>query len=41
MPRADVAVRNANFLRYATTNSATYPIIDALTRMWTKFKAGG
>ncbi len=26
--RADVAARNANFLRYATSNAAAYPLID-------------
>lgn len=72
MLRADVAAHNANFLRYATTNAAAWPMIDpvlhddpnlypppaarpklvpdlprsqaytrALTRMWTRFKAGG
>ena len=72
MLRGDVAARNANFLRYATTNAAAYPLIApelrddanlypppasmaklvpdlprspaytrALTRMWTRFKAGG
>ncbi len=72
MLRADVAARNANVLRYATTNAAAMPMIDpllrndpniypppqtrpklvpdlprsqaytrALTRMWTRFKAGG
>jgi len=72
MLRADVAARNANFLRYATTNAAALPFIEpalrndpniypppstmaklvpdlprsqaytrALTRMWTRFKAGG
>jgi len=71
MLRADVAARNANFLRYATTNAAARPMIEpqlrddpnlypppdtmarlvpdlprsqaytrALTRMWTRFKAG-
>ena len=71
MLRADVAARNANFLRYATTNAAALPLIEpqlrndrgiypppevmaklvpdlprsqhytrALTRMWTRFKAG-
>jgi putrescine transport system substrate-binding protein len=72
MLRADVAARNANVLRYATTNAAAMPMIDpllrndrniypppetmarlvpdlprsqaytrTLTRMWTRFKAGG
>ena len=72
MLRADVAARNANFLRYASANAAAYPFIEpalyhdhniypeaaarahlvpdlprsqaytrALTRMWTRFKAGG
>ena len=72
MLRADVAARNANFLRYATANAAAYPLIEPslhddrniypapesrarlvpdlphsqaytreLTRMWTRFKAGG
>lgn len=71
MLRADVAARNANVLRYATTNAAAMPLIEpqlrndrniypppetmarlvpdlprsqaytrALTRMWTRFKAG-
>ena len=34
MLRADVAARNANFLRYATTNSATYPLIDPALRKY-------
>ncbi|MDE2219338.1 MAG: polyamine ABC transporter substrate-binding protein [Gammaproteobacteria bacterium] len=71
MLRADVAAKNANFLRYATANAAAYPLLEpalyndrniypaagsrarlvadlprsqaytrALTRMWTRFKAG-